>query len=175
MSDSTDTINFDDLSVVAPLSTDSVLCGRGRIAFESFVELIQSTIYPEVTDYTSTSITIASVAAGTTYKYGTLSSLTLTAVENSIREAQIFFSSGSTATTFTYPDSLDVIGNATLLPSTSYAIAICNNIMAIAPLNSSVLSSITLQAYNATGTVLSGETVKITGTIDGTKKTISYD
>lgn len=82
-----------------------------------------------VEDLTSTSITLAEAKANTIYKYGTLSSLTITANETSDEEILIYFTSGATCTV-SFPNTLQWINEDVLSPdaNTKYVISIINNI-----------------------------------------------
>ena len=82
-----------------------------------------------VTDLSSTSITLANANAGTDYHYGTLTSLTITANDTSDEEITIYFTAGNTITV-SLPASLDYIGSAPVFDAnTTYAISILNNIL----------------------------------------------
>ena len=82
-----------------------------------------------VTDLSSTSITLANANAGTDYHYGTLTSLTITANDTSDEEITIYFAAGNTITV-SLPASLDYIGSAPVFEAnTTYAISILNNIL----------------------------------------------
>lgn len=87
------------------------------------------------TNTTSATATIATLNGNNVYKYGTLTSLTITSVEDSVYESEIYFTSGTSPTTFTYPDSLGTIGEITINASKRYVIAIKNNIMILGELN----------------------------------------
>lgn len=84
-----------------------------------------------ITDNTSTSITLAEAKGGTIYKYGTLTNLTVTAVEQSDQETVIYFKAGATITA-TFPNTLKWINDNTFAPeaNTDYVISIVNNIAA---------------------------------------------
>ena len=80
-----------------------------------------------VTDLTSTSITLANAEAGTTYHYGTLTSLTITANDTADNEINIYFTAGSTITV-SLPASIKYIGSAPYFEANrTYAISILNN------------------------------------------------
>lgn len=82
-----------------------------------------------VTDLSSTIITLANANAGTDYHYGTLTSLTITANDTSDEEITIYFTAGNTITV-SLPASLDYIGSAPVFDAnTTYAISILNNIL----------------------------------------------
>lgn len=67
-----------------------------------------------------------------------LTSLTLAAVPNIGCETTLIFESGSTPTSFTYPNTLEWIGNSelyTVAPNTKYAISILYGVACMAPIN----------------------------------------
>ncbi len=166
MSDTTDTINFDDLEVVTPQSTDSFVCGRGRISFSSLLSELQDSIDSEesytrkgtITDKTSTTINLSPVKENTMYIYGTLTSLYIcnTSIYESLAmESVIFFSSGTTATNFDY-FNYDIIGSITTEPNTDYIIILRNGTLELKALNTNK-SSIILPCYDSDGNVISGQ------------------
>lgn len=82
-----------------------------------------------VTDLTSTSITLANAEAGTTYEYGTLTSLTITANDTSNNEINIYFTAGNTISV-SLPASIHYVGTAPYFEANrTYAISILNNIL----------------------------------------------
>lgn len=88
----------------------------------------------EVIDLSTTAITIANVVANTVYKYGTINSLAITAVEVSNRKSVIYFTTGATLdfTGFTAPaNQLFIVGSAVVVAEKSYKITIENGIMNI--------------------------------------------
>lgn len=89
-----------------------------------------------VEDTTSTSITLAEAKANTIYKYGTLSSLTITENETSDEEILIYFTSGATCTV-SFPNTLQWVNEDILDPdaNTKYVISIINNIAAYGSYN----------------------------------------
>lgn len=84
----------------------------------------------EITDLTSTSITLANAAANTVYKYGTLTSLTITANDTSNLETLIYFTAG-TGITVSLPNTLKTIGDINFGAGNDYVISILNNIAVI--------------------------------------------
>ena len=91
-----------------------------------------------VEDLTSTSITV-SAKANTIYKYGTLSSLNITANETSDEEILIYFTSGASCTV-SFPNTLQWVNEDVLEPeaNTKYVISIINNIAAYGSYNQGV-------------------------------------
>lgn len=84
----------------------------------------------EITDLASTSITLANAAANTVYKYGTLTSLTITANDTSNLETLIYFTAG-TGITVSLPNTLKTIGDINFSAGNEYVISILNNIAVI--------------------------------------------
>ena len=82
-----------------------------------------------VEDLTSTSITLNKAKANTIYKYGTLTSLTVSDNETSDEEIVIYFTSGNSITT-SFPNTLNWVNDNELTPetNTNYVISIVNNI-----------------------------------------------
>lgn len=78
-----------------------------------------------VTDLSSTSITLASAADNTEYNYGTLSTLTITAITNP-GEFSITFTSGATATVLTVPAGMTMPDSFSVEANTRYEIN-CKN------------------------------------------------
>ena len=74
-----------------------------------------------ITDLSSTSITLASAADNTEYHYGELSALTVTAITNP-GEFSITFTSGSTATVLTVPNSMIMPDGFAVEANTRYEI-----------------------------------------------------
>lgn len=102
---------------------------------------INQNINPTITtDSSTTDYTIASLIGNQTYKLGELTDLTITAVTTFDRESIIYFSSGSTPTDISIPDSLTNLGDVPTLTTASnvstgtceanksYIIAVLNNI-----------------------------------------------
>ena len=89
-----------------------------------------------VDDTTSTDITLTEAKANTIYKYGTLTNLTITAVEQSDEEIIIYFTAGATITA-TLPNTLQWVNDNPFAPeaNTKYVISIVNNIGAWASFN----------------------------------------
>ena len=69
-------------------AVDPEFTGGKGLMTNSNGEIVEN---PTVTDLTSTTITLANAAAGTTYKYGTLTALTITANDDSSLETIISF------------------------------------------------------------------------------------
>lgn len=85
-----------------------------------------------VEDLTSTAITIAKAEANTTYKYGTLTSLTITEVENSPLPITIIFTTATSSPTINLPTTLESINLADGFEAEKkYVLAIENNIAVI--------------------------------------------
>lgn len=101
----------------------AVIAGGGE---GSYVE--QPTI---VEDLTSSSITLDKAEKNTIYKYGTLTSLTVSANDISDEEIIIYFTAGNTITT-SFPNTLKWVNDDELSPdaNTNYVISIINNIAA---------------------------------------------
>lgn len=89
-----------------------------------------------VEDLTSTSITLAKAAKNTIYKYGTLTSLTVSANDTSDEEILIYFTAGNTITA-SFPNTLKWVNDDELTPevNTNYVISIVNNIAAYGSFN----------------------------------------
>ena len=90
----------------------------------------------QVTTDSGTTYTISSLAGNQSYKLGTLTSLTISAVTIFDEESIIYFTSGSTPTSITIPTTLVNIGDVpeltsgsgTCTASKSYIISVLNNI-----------------------------------------------
>ena len=125
--DNASTINTDELYLVDPEFTGGKMLAtnlQGEIVETSNTALIEKKV---VTDLTSTSITLDNAEAGTTYQYGTLTSLTITACDTSFNEINIYFTSGS-AISVSLPASIKYIGSAPYFEANrTYAISILNN------------------------------------------------
>lgn len=82
-----------------------------------------------VEDLTSTSITLDKAKANYIYKYGTLTSLTVSDNDISDEETIIYFRSGNSITT-SFPNTLNWVNENELSadPNTNYIISIVNNI-----------------------------------------------
>lgn len=101
---------------------------------------VDDNVNPTITTDSGTIYTIASLIGNQTYKLGELTSLTITATTTFDRESVIYFTSGSTPTDISIPDSITNLGDApemttasnvntgTCEASKSYIIAILNNI-----------------------------------------------
>ena len=83
----------------------------------------------KVEDTTSTSISLTP-SNYTEYRYGTLSSLTLSAPADSTYECWIRFRSGETATTLTIPQDMNVIGELSVEANKTYELSIKDNVIA---------------------------------------------
>lgn len=88
-----------------------------------------------ITDTTSSSITISELAYNTIYQYGTIDSLTISALpsnyttnNNRFSETVIYFTSGVSGTTISLPTGLSWISGAapTIQGNKKYVISICN-------------------------------------------------
>lgn len=85
-----------------------------------------------VEDLTSTAITIAKAEANTTYKYGTLTSLTIVEVENSPLPITVIFTTATNSPTINLPTTLESINLADGFEAEKkYVLAIENNIAVI--------------------------------------------
>lgn len=85
-----------------------------------------------VEDLTSTAITIAKAEANTTYKYGTLTSLTVTDVENSPLPITVIFTTATSSPTINLPATLESINiSEGFEVGKKYVLAIQNNIAVI--------------------------------------------
>ena len=85
-----------------------------------------------VEDLTSTAITIAKAEANTTYKCGTITSLTITEVEDSPLDINVIFTTGTTAPTINLPATLESINiSEGFEVGKKYVLAIQNNIAVI--------------------------------------------
>lgn len=120
-------VSFDNSETVH-LTADTV-----QGVLEQVDALIESA---EVTDLSSTSITLTNAAANTVYKYGTLTSLTITANDTSNLETIIYFTAGATCTV-SFPNTLQWVNEDILSPdaNTKYVISIVNNIAAYGSYN----------------------------------------
>ena len=89
-----------------------------------------------VSDDTSASISLAQAKANTIYKYGTLTNLTITEVEQADEEIIIYFTAGATITA-SLPNTLQWVNDNPFEPeaNTKYVISIVNNIGAWASFN----------------------------------------
>lgn len=102
---------------------------------------VDDSINPTITtDSSTTDYTIASLTGNQSYKLGELTSLTITAITTFDRESIIYFTSGTTPTDISIPDTIVNLGDVptmtasggvntgTCEASKSYIIAILNNI-----------------------------------------------
>lgn len=101
---------------------------------------VDGSVDPTVITDNNTTYTIASLTGNKAYKLGELTDLTITAVTTFDRESIIYFSSGSTPTDISIPDTIVNLGDAptmttsggvntgTCEASKSYIISILNNI-----------------------------------------------
>lgn len=102
---------------------------------------VDDNVNPTITsDNSTTDYTIASLIGNQSYKLGELTSLTITATTTFDRESVIYFTSGSTPTSVSLPDSITNIGDVPTMTTSSnvnsgtceanksYIIAILNNI-----------------------------------------------
>lgn len=92
-----------------------------------------SSLVPKVVeDSTSTTATIAKAEANTTYKYGTLTSLTVTEVENSPLPITVIFTTATSSPTINLPATLESINLADGFEAEKkYVLAVENNIAVI--------------------------------------------
>ena len=108
-------------------AVDPEFTGNKGLMTNSNGEIVEN---PTVTDLTSTTITLANAVAGTTYKYGTLTSLTITANDDSSLETVIYFTTNSTTFSASLPASINYIGSAPLFETgKKYVISILNNVL----------------------------------------------
>jgi hypothetical protein len=92
---------------------------------------LQKLTRQNVTDTSSTTITLAKAKGNTDYHYGTLTSLTITANETSDYETNIYFTAGNSISV-SLPATLDYIGTTpSFSASTSYVMSILNNILVV--------------------------------------------
>lgn len=118
-------VSFDNSETVH-LTADTV---------QGVLEQVDALIEPaEVTDLASTSITLANAAANTVYKYGTLTSLTITANDTSNLETLIYFTAGNSITV-SLPQTLKTIGDISFDANTAYVLSIQNNIAVLGTIN----------------------------------------
>lgn len=108
-------------AVIAQNSVDILWAGEVKIPI----------LKSEVTDLVTTAITIAKVAKNTVYKYGTIDSLTIAAVEVSNRKSIIYFSTSASFTTFTAPTGQAFVGSSSVVAKKNYKIEIENGIMEV--------------------------------------------
>ena len=83
-----------------------------------------------VVDSTTPTITLDKALANTDYQYGTITSLTISAVENSYLETNFYFTAGSEITV-DLPDTLKIIGTPSFEANKQYAMSICNNTLIV--------------------------------------------
>lgn len=87
-----------------------------------------------VIDSTTPTIVLDKALANTDYQYGTITSLSITEIENSYLETNIFFTAGSEITV-DLPDTLKIIGNLSFEAEKQYAMSICNNTLIAGVIN----------------------------------------
>lgn len=140
---------YNDINVEKPLVANNLT----KTQFENAADLPQDELYfvdPEFTgskalitnsegeivertrveDLTSTSITLETVTAGTDYHYGTLTALTINAVETADVETLIFFTANSTGISVSLPATIEYIGSAPYFEAgKKYVVSILNNIL----------------------------------------------
>lgn len=120
--DNATSIAEDELYLVDPEFTG----GKGLMT-DSQGEIVEK---QTVTDTTSTTITLTNAVAGTTYKYGTLTALTITAVDTSDEEITIYFTADSTGISVSLPATIEYIGSAPYFEAgEKYVISILNNVL----------------------------------------------
>ena len=83
-----------------------------------------------VEDSTTPTVKIENALSNTDYQYGTITSLTITAVETSYLETNFYFTAGDEITV-DLPDTLKIIGNPSFEPNKQYAMSICNNTLIV--------------------------------------------
>lgn len=83
-----------------------------------------------VVDSTTPTITLDNALANTDYQYGTITSLTISAVENSYLETNFYFTAGPEITV-DLPDTLKIIGTPSFEANKQYAMSICNNTLIV--------------------------------------------
>ena len=119
--DNATSISEDELYLVDPEFTG----GKGLMT-DNQGEIVEK---QTVTDTTSTTITLTNAVAGTTYKYGTLTALTITAVDTSDEEITIYFTAG-TSIAVSLPATIEYIGSAPVFEAgEKYVISILNNVL----------------------------------------------
>ena len=83
-----------------------------------------------VEDSTTPTVTIENALSNTDYQYGTITSLTITAVETSYLETNFYFTAGSEIAV-DLPDTLKIIGTPSFEANKQYAMSICNNTLIV--------------------------------------------
>lgn len=120
--DNASSIAEDELYLVDPEFTG----GKGLMT-DNQGEIVEK---QTITDTTSTTITLANAAAGTTYKYGTLTALTIVAVDTSDEEITIYFTADSTGISVSLPATIEYIGSTPYFEAgEKYVISILNNVL----------------------------------------------
>lgn len=131
------TVNSNDNIITTGNTTSYNVTGDYNPAHKKYVD---DTINPTITTDSGTTYTIASLIGNQSYKLGELTSLTITATTTFDRESVIYFTSGTTPTDISIPDTIVNLGDAptmtasggvntgTCEASKSYIIAILNNI-----------------------------------------------
>ena len=87
-----------------------------------------------VIDSTTPTIVLDKALANTDYQYGTITSLSITEIENSYLETNIFFTAGAEITV-DLPDTLKIIGNLSFEAEKQYIMSICNNTLIVGVIN----------------------------------------
>ena len=129
--DNATSIAEDELYLVDPEFTGGKVLATNNqgeiVETDTNVSLIERKV---VTDLTSTSITLANAEAGTTYKYGTLTALTITANDTADNEINIYFTADSTGISVSLPATIEYIGSTPYFEAgEKYVISILNNIL----------------------------------------------
>ena len=78
---------------------------------------------------TSSILNTGTLPENTDYKCGVLTTLSISTVPTFFYETNIYFTSGTTATTVNLPASLEKVGTVAFKTNTSYVMSICNNIL----------------------------------------------
>ena len=87
-----------------------------------------------VIDSATPTVTLEKALANTDYQYGIITSLSITEVENSYLETNIFFTAGAEITV-DLPDTLKIIGDLSFEAEKQYAMSICNNTLIVGVIN----------------------------------------
>lgn len=87
-----------------------------------------------VIDSTTPTIVLDKALANTDYQYGIITSLSITEVENSYLETNIFFTAGAEITV-DLPDTLKIIGDLSFEAEKQYVMSICNNTLIVGVIN----------------------------------------
>lgn len=106
---------------------DPEFTGNKGLVTNSVGDIVERT---RVEDLTSTSITLETATVGTDYHYGTLTALTINAVETADIETLIFFTADPTGISVSLPATIEYIGSAPIFEAgNKYVISILNNIL----------------------------------------------